>query len=61
LKGNLNFYFLNKINQYFILFSCFELTPAFNILTKRPAKLYLLPNETYPSVREVCLEENINY
>lgn len=34
--------------------SCFELTPAFNILTKRPVKLYLLPNETYPSVREVC-------
>jgi intron-binding protein aquarius len=46
------------------LFSCFELTPAFNILTKRPTKLYLLPNEIYPSIREVCSKtkrETIEY
>lgn len=35
------------------------MTPAFNILTKRPTKLYLLPNETYPSTREVCVEKEM--
>jgi hypothetical protein len=51
LKGELD----NKKFSYSdFRFSCFELTPAFNILTKRPPKLYLLPNETYPSIREVC-------
>ncbi|XP_055884455.1 RNA helicase aquarius-like [Biomphalaria glabrata] len=36
------------------LFSnCFELTPAFNILTSRAQVLYLLPNEHYPCERKL--------
>ncbi|KAH9492128.1 hypothetical protein Btru_048680 [Bulinus truncatus] len=36
------------------LFSnCFELTPAFNILTSRAQVLHLLPNETYPCNRKL--------
>ncbi|CAL1548285.1 unnamed protein product [Lymnaea stagnalis] len=36
------------------LFSnCFELTPAFNILTSRPQVLHLLPNENYPCTRKL--------
>jgi intron-binding protein aquarius len=33
--------------------SCFELTPVFNILLKRPTKLCLVSNELYPCKREV--------
>lgn len=33
--------------------SCFELTPVFNILLKRPTQLHLLLNEIYPSKREI--------
>ncbi len=35
--------------------SCFELTPAFNILLKRPVKLELVLNELYPTKRMVFL------
>lgn len=36
------------------LFSnCFELTPAFNILTARPQVLHLLPNERHPCKRNL--------
>ncbi|GFS14379.1 intron-binding protein aquarius [Elysia marginata] len=36
------------------LFSnCFELTPAFNILTARPQVLHLLPNECHPCKRKL--------
>ena len=31
--------------------NCFELTPAFRLLTQRPAQLQLLPNETHPTER----------
>jgi len=50
-RARLGLYIFGRVNLFE---SCFELTPAFNILTKRPSKLYLLPNETYPSTREVC-------
>ena len=33
--------------------SCFELTPVFNILTKRPTKLHLVLDENFPSKRRV--------
>ena len=33
--------------------SCFELTPVFNILLKRPTKLHLVMNEMYPAQRQV--------
>jgi len=32
--------------------NCFELTPAFNQLTRRPLQLHLAPHETYPSNRK---------
>merc|ERR1719264_2112239 len=32
--------------------NCFELQPAFNILTKRPLLLHLCPNEVHPSTRK---------
>eukprot|EP00096_Caligus_rogercresseyi_P010804 TRINITY_DN4040_c0_g1_i1.p1 TRINITY_DN4040_c0_g1~~TRINITY_DN4040_c0_g1_i1.p1 ORF type:complete len:1444 (-),score=412.87 TRINITY_DN4040_c0_g1_i1:63-4394(-) len=32
--------------------NCFELTPAFNLLTKRPLQLHLCPNEVYPTQRQ---------
>lgn len=31
--------------------NCFELTPAFNQLMRRPMKLMLVPNESYPTQR----------
>jgi intron-binding protein aquarius len=37
--------------------SCFELTPVFNILLKRPSKLQLVTNELYPCQREVIMIE----
>ncbi|KFM82461.1 Intron-binding protein aquarius, partial [Stegodyphus mimosarum] len=32
--------------------NCFELAPSFKILMQRPLELYLLPHETYPSLRK---------
>merc|ERR1712241_569063 len=32
--------------------NCFELQPAFNILTRRPLELHLCPNEVYGSTRQ---------
>ena len=32
--------------------NCFELTPAFNLLTARPLKLHLAPTEQYPTERK---------
>lgn len=32
--------------------NCFELTPAFNQLTRRPLQLHLAPHESYPSNRK---------
>ncbi|CAF0926502.1 unnamed protein product [Adineta ricciae] len=55
-RARLGLYIFGRVNLFE---SCFELTPAFNILTKRPAKLFLLPNETYPSVREEKRDQSI--
>ncbi|XP_050542377.1 RNA helicase aquarius [Daktulosphaira vitifoliae] len=38
--------------------NCFELSPTFNILSKRPLKLHLLPSDSYPTNRSL---ENIQY
>jgi intron-binding protein aquarius len=32
--------------------NCFELTPAFNLLMSRPAKIHLAPHEVYPGTRQ---------
>ncbi|CAF2574473.1 unnamed protein product [Rotaria sp. Silwood2] len=55
-RARLGLYIFGRVNLFE---SCFELTPAFNILTKRPTKLYLLPNETYPSMREEKRDQSI--
>ncbi|CAF1275357.1 unnamed protein product [Rotaria sordida] len=55
-RARLGLYIFGQVNLFE---SCFELTPAFNILTKRPIKLYLLPNETYPSMREEKRDQSI--
>uniref|UniRef100_A0A8C4R663 RNA helicase aquarius n=1 Tax=Eptatretus burgeri TaxID=7764 RepID=A0A8C4R663_EPTBU len=33
--------------------NCFELTPAFRILTARPLRLHLVPSQTYPTLQKV--------
>ncbi|GAB6024502.1 hypothetical protein CHUAL_009656 [Chamberlinius hualienensis] len=33
--------------------NCFELQPSFNLLTERPLKLHLVPNEMYPNSRKL--------
>ena len=38
--------------------NCFELTPAFNLLTARPLYLHLIPDETYPPQRKVSLNSS---
>ena len=53
-RARLGLYIFARVNLFD---SCFELTPAFNILTKRPVKLYLLPNATYPSSREESMRD----
>ncbi|CAF1146934.1 unnamed protein product [Adineta steineri] len=55
-RARLGLFIFGRVNLFE---SCFELTPAFNILTKRPSKLYILPNETYPSVREEKRDQSI--
>lgn len=36
--------------------NCFELSPSFRILMKRPQELYLLPTENYPTARKAGSE-----
>ncbi|CAF3629326.1 unnamed protein product [Rotaria socialis] len=55
-RARLGLYIFGRVSLFE---SCFELTPAFNILTKRPTKLYLLPNEIYPSTREEKRDQSI--
>ncbi|CAF1627837.1 unnamed protein product [Rotaria magnacalcarata] len=55
-RARLGLYIFGRVSLFE---SCFELTPAFNMLTKRPVKLYLLPNETYPSTREEKRDQSI--
>lgn len=38
--------------------NCFELTPSFNILMRRPLQLFLIPHETYPCSRRSELPPN---
>ncbi|CAF1432066.1 unnamed protein product, partial [Didymodactylos carnosus] len=55
-RARLGLYVFARVNLFE---NCFELTPAFHKLAKRPTKLYLLPNETYPSVREEAKDQLI--
>uniref|UniRef100_A0A914UM66 Uncharacterized protein n=1 Tax=Plectus sambesii TaxID=2011161 RepID=A0A914UM66_9BILA len=49
-RARLGLFVLGRVS----LFSnCFELTPAFNILCQRPQKLLIVPNEQYPTVRQL--------
>lgn len=47
-RARLGLYILGRLALFK---NCFELTPAFNILAKRPNKLMILPNEPWPSQR----------
>jgi len=49
-RARLGLYIFARISLFA---NCFELTPAFNILTQRPSKLHLYPGESKPSSREL--------
>ncbi|KAI0220204.1 RNA helicase aquarius [Lamellibrachia satsuma] len=48
-RARLGLYVFARVNLFQ---NCFELTPAFNQLMKRPLKPHLVPNETFPSSRK---------
>uniref|UniRef100_A0A915KH85 DNA2/NAM7 helicase-like C-terminal domain-containing protein n=1 Tax=Romanomermis culicivorax TaxID=13658 RepID=A0A915KH85_ROMCU len=47
-RARLGLYILGRLSLFK---NCFELTPAFNILCKRPTKLIIFPKESYPTKR----------
>ncbi|XP_063707017.1 RNA helicase aquarius [Culicoides brevitarsis] len=49
-RARLGLYIFGRVSLFK---NCFELQPAFNILTARPQKLMLLPDEKYPTDRLV--------
>ena len=53
-RARLGLYIFARANLFK---SCFELTPVFNILFKRPTKLNLIVSETYPTKRKVFFKE----
>jgi intron-binding protein aquarius len=49
-RARFGLYVYGRVNLFK---NCFELTPAFNILTSRPVDgLYLCPNEVHPTTRQ---------
>ena len=49
-RARLGLYVFGRVSLFQ---NCFELSPAFKKLTKRPLQLHLAPYETYPSNRKV--------
>jgi intron-binding protein aquarius len=52
-RARLGLYIFGRVNLFK---SCYELTPVFNVLLKRPTQLELILNEFYPPKREVYFE-----
>ena len=48
-RARLGLYIFSRVSLFK---NCFELQPAFNILTKRPTELHLCPNEVYGTNRQ---------
>jgi intron-binding protein aquarius len=53
-RARLGLYILGRLD---VFASCYELKPAFDILTKRANKLMLVPGEMYPATR--LQEDNV--
>jgi intron-binding protein aquarius len=49
-RARLGLYVLGRVSLFR---NCFELTPAFNLLCKRPQQLMLVPSERFPTQRLV--------
>lgn len=47
-RARLGLYIFGRVSLFR---NCFELQPAFKILTQRPLELHIYPNETYPTER----------
>ena len=57
-RARLGLYILARVNLFK---SCYELTPVFNILIKRPTKLHIVLDEQHPTKRMVCKFLNFAY
>ena len=52
-RARLGLYVFGRVNMFK---NCFELVPAFNILTSRPVDgLHLCPDEVHPTSRQVTI------
>ena len=52
-RARLGLYVFGRVNMFK---NCFELVPAFNILTSRPVDgLHLCPDEVHPTSRQVMI------